>query len=190
MTLKRTFDIAASLLLAVPATPIVLSLAFASAVVHKQPAFFSQQRVGRDGEIFTIYKVRSMRDEFNEKGQALPDEKRVTDFGRFIRRFRIDELPQLWNVLKGDMSIVGPRPHSLIRDQNVIFDEIRTRVRPGFFGLAQINGHDTLSYPERLKFDQQYVLDQEKNDPITNFIQDLKIIASTPAAAKKFKLMS
>ena len=189
MTLKRTFVIAASLLVAVPAAPIVLGLAFASAVIHKQPAFFSQQRVGKDGEVFTIYKVRSMRDEFNEAGQALPDEQRVTDFGRFIRRFRVDELPQLWNVIKGDMSIVGPRPHSLTRGDDIIFDEIRTRVRPGMFGLAQINGHDTLSYPERLKFDQQYVLDQENNDTITNFIQDMKIIAQTPAAAKKFKLM-
>lgn len=189
MSLKRSFDIAASLLLAVPAAPVVLGFAFASAVVHKQPAFFSQQRVGKDGKLFTIYKVRSMRDEFNEAGQELPDEQRVSKFGSFIRKFRIDELPQLFNVLKGDMSIVGPRPYDLKCDPEILYDDVRTQVRPGLFGLAQINGHNHLSFEERLVFDQQYVREQQSHGTFKSFTTDLKIIAQTPGSTRKYGLL-
>lgn len=189
MNLKRSFDIAAALLLAVPAAPIVLGLAFASAAVHNQSAFYSQQRVGKDGKIFTIYKVRSMRDEFNEQGLALPDAQRTNSFGRFIRKWRVDELPQVFNVLRGDMSMVGPRPFMLSLDPNILYDDVRTRMRPGLFGLAQNEGHTKISYEERLKYDRQYVLDQERNGAVSNLLTDIKIILEAPFKAIKHGLV-
>ena len=173
MTLKRTFDIAAALLVAIPATPIVLGLAFASAVVHKQPAFFSQQRVGKDGKIFKIYKVRSMRDEFNEAGEALPDEERVTKFGKFIRSYRVDELPQLLNVVKGDMLLIGPRPALVPEtDQYSMNARQRLAAMPGLTGLWQVSGRADTTFEEQVALDIRYV--REKS-----WIEDLRILLAT-----------
>ena len=122
------------------------------------PAIFSQPRAGKDGRPFTLYKFRSMTDERDTDGNLLPDEKRLTPFGQFLRRTSLDELPQLWNVLKGDMSLVGPRP--LLLQYVPLYDERQRRrldVMPGITGLAQISGRNALSWPEKFALDVQYV---------------------------------
>lgn len=121
------------------------------------PIIFKQKRPGKDGKIFTLYKFRSMTDERDENGQLLSDEKRLTKFGQFLRKTSIDELPELFDILIGKMSFIGPRPF-LVKDF-VFFDEetkIRQNVRPGLSGLAQVNGRNNISWEEKFVFDIQY----------------------------------
>ena len=121
-------------------------------------AFFSQERIGRDGKAFRMLKFKSMTDERGEDGKLLPDSQRLTSVGRFVRKTSLDELPQLWNIVKGDMSFIGPR--ALPTTYQFFFTEEenhRHDVRPGISGWAQVNGRTALSWGERLKFDMEYV---------------------------------
>jgi len=137
------------------------------------PVIFKQQRPGLNEKIFTMYKFRTMTDERDENGELLPDSQRLTKFGRFLRSTSLDELPELFNILKGDMSIIGPRPLAI---QYLPFyteeEKIRHSVRPGLSGLAQINGRNTVDWEERFYYDIQYV------NNIT-FVGDIKIIFKT-----------
>jgi lipopolysaccharide/colanic/teichoic acid biosynthesis glycosyltransferase len=139
-------------------SPVMLGVAIAIIIQIGQPILFTQPRPGKDGKIFNFYKFRSMTNECDTQGNLLPDEQRLTPIGQFLRRTSLDELPQLWNVLKGDMSIVGPRP-LLVKylDRYTPEQARRHEVKPGITGLAQINGRNTLSWEERFKLDVWYV---------------------------------
>jgi lipopolysaccharide/colanic/teichoic acid biosynthesis glycosyltransferase len=122
------------------------------------PAVFTQRRAGLNGEPFVLYKFRTMNDVRDEHGELLPDETRLVEFGKFLRRSSLDELPQLWNVLKGDMSLVGPRP--LLLDYVPLYDDTQKKrldVKPGITGWAQINGRNAISWDEKFALDVWYV---------------------------------
>lgn len=122
------------------------------------PVLFTQPRPGKGERIFQLYKFRSMTDERDSEGKLMPDEKRLTEFGKWLRSTSLDELPQLWNVLRGDMSLIGPRPQ-LVRDMVFMSPEQRRRhaVRPGITGLAQVSGRNALDWEQKLKIDVEYV---------------------------------
>jgi undecaprenyl phosphate N,N'-diacetylbacillosamine 1-phosphate transferase len=137
------------------------------------PIFFKQERPGKDEKIFKLYKFRTMTDKKDEKGNLLPDEERLTSFGKLLRSTSLDELPELFNILKGEMSFIGPRP-LLVEYLSLYNDDQKHRhdVRPGLTGLAQVEGRNLLSWEERFKLDVDYVNN-------LSFIQDIKIIFKT-----------
>ena len=171
---KRLIDIVSSgtalLILSVPMAVVAVLLHFAN---KGGGAFFFQERPGRDGKFFKVVKFKSMTDERDEDGKLLPNEKRITKIGNIIRKTSLDELPQLWNVFKGDMSLIGPRP-LLPRYLSLYTPEQARRheVRPGITGWAQVNGRNNISWTEKFKMDTWYV------DNCTFFL-DLKIVAKT-----------
>lgn len=181
--LKRLFDFLLSLLALVILSPLLIVLTILGALIMKGNPFFVQPRPGRrkklpDGtygpeRIFKLIKFRSMTCEKDDEGRLLPDEKRLTGYGRFIRSTSLDELPELLNILVGDMAIVGPRPQ-LVRDMVFMSQEQRNRhnVRQGMTGLAQINGRNCILWDDKLSYDVQYVSD-------ISFLGDLKIIFKT-----------
>lgn len=156
--MKRAFDIAVGLLalivLFVPMTVIAIMVRWRLG----SPIFFRQERPGRGGKPFVLVKFRTMKEARDSKGELLPDGERLTSFGRFLRRASLDELPELWNVLAGDMSLVGPRP--LLMSYLPYFTEreqLRHTVRPGITGWAQVNGRNEISWDRRLALDVWYV---------------------------------
>lgn len=156
--LKRAFDIIASVILLICLSPVIAVTFFLVRKKLGKPAFFKQLRPGKYGVCFEMVKFRSMKDAVDEQGQQLSDEERLTTFGRKIRALSLDELPELWNVLKGDMSLVGPRP--LLTSYLELYDEEQKRrhdVRPGVTGWAQVNGRNALSWEEKFKLDVWYV---------------------------------
>lgn len=177
--IKRPQDFLCSLLAIIILSPVMLIVAILVRIKLGSPIIFKQQRPGKDEKIFTLYKFRTMTDEKDEKGNLLPDSQRLTKFGKFLRSTSLDELPELINILKGDMSIVGPRPQ-LIRDMLFMTDEQRKRhtVRQGLTGLAQVNGRNNITWEEKINYDLEYI----KN---ITFIGDAKIIFKT--AIKVFK---
>lgn len=170
---KRFFDIVLSLTALLVLSPVLLILAVLVRVKLGSPVIFHQERPGKDEKIFRLYKFRSMTNQRDKNGNLLPDSVRMTDFGRKLRSTSLDELPELWNILKGDMSIVGPRPQ-LVRDMVFMTPEQRCRhsVRPGLTGWAQVNGRNAILWEDRLRHDLEYI------DRIS-FREDVKIIFMT-----------
>ncbi|CAM4040522.1 sugar transferase [Bacillus spizizenii] len=173
MILKRLFDLTAAIFLLCCTSVIIL---FTIAVVRLKigsPVFFKQVRPGLHGKPFTLYKFRTMTDERDSEGNLLPDEVRLTKTGRLIRKLSIDELPQLLNVLKGDLSLVGPRP--LLMDYLPLYTEKQARhheVKPGITGWAQINGRNAISWEKKFELDVWYVDNR-------SFFLDMKILCLT-----------
>jgi lipopolysaccharide/colanic/teichoic acid biosynthesis glycosyltransferase len=172
MNMKRSFDVAASGTGIVVAAIPVLCAAFTMAVVNRSSPFFTQERVGKDGKPFKIYKIKSMNDNRDEQGRLLPDEERVTKLGILLRKSRLDELPQLLNVFMGDMSIVGPRPVATYLKE-LANDKKRHAVLPGLTGTAQLENKNTLTNEQWLALDHEYV----DSHSLWN---DIKIITKTP----------
>ncbi|MDE7249330.1 MAG: sugar transferase [Lachnospiraceae bacterium] len=155
---KRLIDVIISGLSLIILSPVLLVLCILVRVKLGSPVLFTQERPGKDEKIFKLYKFRSMTDARDEKGELLSDEVRLTHFGKLLRSTSLDELPELFNILKGDMSLIGPRP-LLVRYLPYYTEEERHRhdVRPGLTGLAQVNGRNALGWEERFSYDLQYV---------------------------------
>ena len=170
---KRCLDFLLSLCGIVVLSPVLLVLAALVRVKLGSPVLFHQERPGRHEKIFKLYKFRSMTDEKDAEGNLLPDEVRLTRFGKLLRSTSLDELPELFNILKGDMSLIGPRP-LLVRYLPYYTEEERHRhdVRPGLTGLAQVNGRNALGWEDRFRYDLDYVNH-------ISFGLDLKIIGMT-----------
>lgn len=170
---KRFIDIACSLLFILVFWWLFLILALIVRVNLGAPVIFTQERPGKYGKIFKLYKFRSMSNAKDENGDFLPDKQRITKFGRLLRSTSLDELPELFNILKGDMSIIGPRPLLVKYLEHYNSNDIRRHeVRPGLTGWAQVNGRNTLTWKDKFSKDIEYV------DNIT-FLMDLKIVFLT-----------
>lgn len=171
--IKRCLDLILSLMALILLMPLILIIYILVRIKLGNPAIFKQKRPGKDEKIFTLYKFRTMTDQKDENGNLLPDEKRLTKFGKILRSTSLDELPELINIIKGDMSIVGPRPQ-LVRDMVFMTETQRRRhsVRQGLTGLAQINGRNNITWEEKINYDLSYV------DNIT-FCGDIKIVFKT-----------
>ena len=170
---KRGFDIVVSLLALFFLSPVIVVLAFWVRWQLGAPVFFRQVRPGRGGVPFQMVKFRTMMNAVDKYGSPLPDDKRLTPFGSFLRSSSLDELPEFWNVLKGDMSLVGPRP--LLMEYLLLYSKEQCRrheVRPGITGWAQVNGRNAISWEDKFKLDVWYVDNR-------SFWLDLKILALT-----------
>lgn len=172
--IKRYIDIFFSVIVLVVVSPIIFILWIWLTVANKGAgAFFLQERPGKDAKIFKVVKFKTMTDEHDANGNLLPDKDRLTKIGKFIRSTSLDELPQLWNVLKGDMSLIGPRP--LLPQYLPLYSKEQYRrheVRPGITGWAQVNGRNAISWKQKFEYDVWYV------DNVS-FILDVKIIFLT-----------
>ena len=171
--IKRFLDVLLSALAIIVLSPLMLIVAVLVKIKLGSPVIFSQKRPRKNEKIFNLYKFRSMTNERDEQGELLPDESRLTSFGKFLRSTSLDELPELVNIFKGDMSIVGPRP--LLARYLPYYrkeERIRHTVRPGLTGLAQVNGRNHLGWDERLRLDTEYVKQ-------ISLLNDIKIIIAT-----------
>lgn len=170
---KRCLDFVLSLIALLILSPVLLIVAILVRCKLGSPIIFKQQRPGLHEKIFCMYKFRTMTDAKDEQGNLLPDEVRLTKFGKALRSTSLDELPELFNILKGDMAIVGPRP--LLVQYLPRYNERQHRrhdVRPGFTGLAQVNGRNSISWQEKFEWDVKYVEN-------VSFLMDLRIIVKT-----------
>ena len=171
--LKRAFDIAASTSALVVLSPVLAITAYKVKKELGSPVLFRQTRPGLHGKPFEMIKFRTMKDALDKNGNVLPDSERLTEFGKKLRASSLDELPELWNVLKGDMSLVGPRP--LLMEYLPLYNAEQAKrhnVRPGVTGYAQVNGRNSLSWEDKFKLDTWYVEHQ-------SFLLDLKILLKT-----------
>lgn len=177
--IKRCLDIVLSLCGIIVLSPVLLVLFILVRVKLGSPVLFKQERPGKGEKIFTLCKFRTMTDARDEKGELVPDEVRLTKFGRLLRATSLDELPELFNILKGDMSVIGPRP-LLVRylPRYNSFQRRRHEVRPGLTGLAQVNGRNALTWEEKFEYDVRYV------DNLT-FAMDVRIFFATVRAVLK-----
>jgi len=195
MNLKRLFDLMLAWVLCLLFSPIYLTIALLILFKMGNPIFFRQKRPGYKEEIFEIYKFRTMTNEKSRNGELLPDEQRLVGIGKFIRSTSLDELPQIFNVIKGEMSFVGPRP-LLVEYLKLYTKSQKTRhdVKPGITGWAQVNGRNAISWDEKFKYDIWYVRNK-------SFFLDIKIMwltllkvinrsdisSSTSSTMEKFK---
>jgi lipopolysaccharide/colanic/teichoic acid biosynthesis glycosyltransferase len=155
---KRVFDILISLVVLILLSPILLLISILLLAIEGLPLFFCQDRPGLGGRIFRICKFRTMKTKNGSSGELLPDEKRITGFGSFLRRTSLDELPELFNVIKGEMSLVGPRPLLVQYLERYSPEQARRHeVLPGITGWAQINGRNAISWDEKFRLDLWYV---------------------------------
>ena len=181
---KRLIDFFISLIGLICISPLLLIVTIWLYFANKGAgAFFKQKRAGKNGKIFNVIKFKSMTDERDDNGNLLPDDKRITKVGRFVRGSSIDELPQLFNVLKGDMSLIGPRP--LLPEYVPLYNEVQKRrleVRPGISGWAQVHGRNSLKLSKRFEMDVWYV------DNVS-FLTDLKILWMTVSGLFKTKVV-
>jgi len=171
--IKRAFDLIVTISALIVLSPILVMLFVSVAIMLGFPVFFRQERPGWHGQPFWMLKFRTMTEVRDKQGRLLPDAERLTSFGKFFRSSSLDELPELWNVLKGDMSLVGPRP--LLMEYLPLYSTRQARrheVKPGLTGWAQVNGRNTLTWEERLEMDIWYVENQ-------TMCLDLKIIWMT-----------
>lgn len=170
---KRLFDIIISGTMLILLSPVLAYLAYSIKKNLGSPVIFSQVRPGKDGKLFRMFKFRSMTDARDANGKLLPDEDRLPPFGKKLRESSLDELPELWNIFKGDMSCVGPRPQ-LVRDMVFFTPEEMKRqsVYPGLTGLAQISGRNNISWKQKFFYDLQYIKD-------INFFEDVRIMWRT-----------
>ncbi len=170
---KRAMDLVLASGALIILSPVIGATAVAVRIKMGTPVIFAQDRPGRHCQIFKIYKFRTMKDIWDQDGKLIKDELRMTDFGKKLRATSVDELPELINIIKGDMAIVGPRPLLVKYLPRYTEEELRRHdVRPGITGLAQINGRNAISWEERFEWDLRYI------DKIT-FLGDLKIILKT-----------
>lgn len=171
--IKRFFDIFSSLIAIIILSPVLIVTAILVRTKLGSPVLFKQERPGKDEKIFTLMKFRTMTDERDENGELLPDEVRLTKFGQFLRSTSIDELPELFNILKGDMSVIGPRP-LLVRylPRYNEHQHRRHEVRPGLSGWAQVNGRNTVGWEDKFNMDVEYVDNY-------SIIMDIKILFMT-----------
>ena len=170
--IKRAFDLSLALVLLVLFSPVILLTALMLKITQKS-VLFTQIRPGKDEKPFVIYKFKTMSDERDERGELLPDELRLKSFGKLVRSLSLDELLQLFNVLKGDMSFVGPRP--LLMEYLSLYNErqkLRHKVRPGITGWAQVNGRNNISWEKKFELDVYYVEN-------LSFLLDIKILFLT-----------
>lgn len=176
---KRVIDLLLSLIALIVLSPVILVLIILGAVKMRGNPFFTQQRPGKDEKIFRLIKFRTMTNQKDKDGKLLPDDVRLTKYGKVLRSTSLDELPELLNIIKGDMAIVGPRPQ-LVRDMVFMTEQERIRhtVRPGLTGLAQVSGRNNMSWEKKFEYDLEYI------QRIT-FLGDIKIIFNT--AFKVFK---
>lgn len=170
---KRIFDIVSSGIALIVLFPVLLYIAYLVKTRLGSPVLFTQVRPGKDCKLFKMYKFRTMTDAKDEDGNLLPDEIRLTPFGKKLRATSLDELPELINIFRGEMSVVGPRPQ-LVKDMMFFTDEEMNRqsVYPGLTGLAQINGRNNITWKEKFAYDLAYVKD-------INFYEDMRIIYRT-----------
>ncbi|MGJ7919512.1 sugar transferase [Neobacillus sp. LXY-4] len=171
--MKRIFDLIFSILCIIIFLPVLLLTSFLIRIKLGAPILFKQQRPGLNGKLFALYKFRTMTDQRDQNGELLPDYLRLTSFGKLVRKLSLDEFPQLFNVIKGDMSLIGPRP--LLKEYLLIYTEEQAKrhhVRPGITGWAQINGRNAITWEEKFKLDVWYVENQ-------SFILDIKILILT-----------
>lgn len=174
--LKRPLDFIVALIGLIVFSPLMIVIAILVRTKLGSPVIFKQPRPGLNEKVFALYKFRTMTDECDENGELLPDEQRLTPFGTWLRSTSLDELPELWNILKGDMSFVGPRP--LLVEYLPLYNEQQRRrhiVRPGLTGLAQVSGRNAVSWEEKFLLDIEYI------NNIT-FWGDLAILAKTVLA--------
>lgn len=170
---KRLIDFMLSFLAIIVLSPVLVIFSVLGAVFMQGNPFFTQLRPGKDEKIFKLIKFRSMNNRKDENGKLLSDDERLTKYGKWLRNTSIDELPELFNILKGDMAIVGPRPQ-LVRDMVFMSGEQRKRhtVRPGLTGLAQVNGRNAISWENKLNFDLEYIKG-------ISLVNDIRIILKT-----------
>lgn len=171
--IKRPLDFLLSLLALIVLSPILLIVAVLVRIKLGSPVIFKQERPGLNGEIFNMYKFRTMTDERDENGELLPDEERLKEFGKKLRSTSLDELPELWNIVRGDMSLIGPRP-LLVKylPRYNAHEARRHEVRPGVTGYAQVNGRNSITWEKKFDLDVEYV------DNLT-FWRDVQIILKT-----------
>ena len=192
---KRLIDIILSLLAIVILSPVLIIVAILVRVKLGSPILFKQARPGKNGKIFYLYKFRTMTDEKDENGNLLPDDIRLTKFGKALRSTSLDELPEFFNILKGDMSFIGPRP--LLVKYLPLYSEQqmhRHDVRPGLTGLAQVNGRNALSWQEKFNYDLEYVNNISLGLDIKIFIKTFLVVlkrsdisSSTSETMEEFK---
>lgn len=171
--MKRLFDVSVSFFLLLILLPVLILISFLLFIQNKGKIFFVHSRPGKDEKPFNLIKFKTMNDNKDKNGKLLPDVERITTIGRFLRKFSLDELPQLINVLKGEMSLIGPRP--LLFKYLPLFNaeqKRRHKVRPGITGWAQVNGRNSITWNDKFKFDIYYVDNM-------SFLFDLKILLLT-----------